>query len=75
MAAKAHREINDVEQTKKMVPFIMRETCFGWQVRKLVFGVDIFGVDLGVQMNSVKQPIKSNSVSSGHVSHHWTSIF
>ena len=29
----------------------------------------------GVQVNSVKQPVKSNSVGSGHVSHCWTSAF
>ena len=29
----------------------------------------------GVQINSVKQPIKSNSVGSGHMSHSWTSAF
>ena len=39
----------------------------------LVFGVNKFDLDLGFQLDSVKQPIKSNSVSSGHVFHCWTS--
>ena len=30
---------------------------------------------LGIQINSVKQPIKSNSVGSGYMSHCWTSAF
>ena len=34
-----------------------------------VFGVNIFDLDLGVQIDSVKQPIKSNSVGSGNMSH------
>ena len=40
-----------------------------------VFGVDVFDLDLGVQINSIEQPIKSNSVGSGNVSHCRTSAF
>ena len=40
-----------------------------------VFGVNIFDLDLEVQIDSIKQPIKTNSVSPGHVSHRWTSSF
>ena len=39
----------------------------------MVFGVDILDLNLGVQIKSVKQPIKSNSVGFGYVSHCWTS--
>ena len=39
------------------------------------FGVDVFDLNLRVQVGSVKQPIKRNSVGSGHVSHCWTSAF
>ena len=39
----------------------------------MVFGVDVLDLDFGVQMNSIKQPIKSNSVGSGNVSHCRTS--
>ena len=37
--------------------------------------VKIFDLDFGVQIDSVKQPIKRNSVGSGHVSHRWISAF
>ena len=53
MAARKHREIHDVQQTKKMVPFITCEITFGQNVRELVFGVNIFDLDLGVQIDSV----------------------
>ena len=42
----------------------MSASCF--------FGVDVLDLDLGVQIDLVKQPVKSNSVGSGHVSHRWT---
>ena len=35
----------------------------------MVFGVHIFDLDLGFQIDSVKLPTKSNSVGPGHVSH------
>ena len=37
----------------------------------LVFGVDILDLNLGVQIDSVKRPIKRNSVGSGNMSHCW----
>ena len=42
MAGGKHREIHDVEQTKKMVPLITREMTFGQHVSKLVLCVNIF---------------------------------
>ena len=75
MAARKHREVHDFQQSKKMVPLITHETTFGEQVSKLVLGVNIFDSDLGVQVESAKQPALRNSVGSGHVSHHWTSVF
>ena len=41
----------------------------------MVFGVNTFDLDLGVQVNPVKQPIKSNSVGSEHMSYRRTSSF
>ena len=38
-------------------------------VRELVCGVNVFDLDLGVQIDSIEQPIKSNSVGSGNMSH------
>ena len=46
----------------------MSASCF--------FGVNVFDLDLGVQINSGRQqPIKSNSVGPGNMSHRWTSAF
>ena len=41
-ASGKHREIHDVEQTKKMVLLITREITFSQHVSKLVLGVNIF---------------------------------
>ena len=73
--ARICRKAHDIEQTQKVIPLIARETSFGQNVSELVFGVNIFDLDLGFQVDPVKQPIKSNSVGSGHVSHRWTSSF
>ena len=50
-----------------MIPFIMCEISLCQYV--LVFGVDVFDLDFGVQINSIEQPIKSNSMGSGNMSH------
>ena len=50
MAARKHREIHDVEQTKKMVPFVTRETTFGQHVRKWVLGINICDLDFGSKL-------------------------
>ena len=68
---KAHfrTEVANVKQTQKMLPFITCEIPLGQYVCELVFGVKKFDLDLGVQIDSVKRPIKSNSVGSGNMSH------
>ena len=48
---------------------------FGLNVCELIFWVDVFGLDLGVQINSIEQPVKSNSVGSGNMSQCRTSAF
>ena len=53
----------------KMIPFITCEISLCQYVCELVFGVNVFDLDLGVQIDSIKQPIKSNSVTSGNMSH------
>ena len=63
----------DVKQMKEIVPLTACEIPFCQYVCKLVFGVDILDKNFGVQMNPVKQPITSNSVGSGYMSHCWTS--
>ena len=67
----------NVKQIQQMIPLITREISFGQSVSELAFGVDVdvFDLDLGVQINSIEQPIKSNSVSSGNISHCRTSAF
>ena len=44
-------------------------------VCEIMFGVDILALDLGVEIKSVKQPIKSNSVGPGYMSHCGTSAY
>ena len=66
MATREHRETHNVEQTEKMIPFVTRKTSFGWSVGGLVFGVTISDLDRGFQNDPVEQPIKRNSVGSGH---------
>ena len=41
---------------------------------ELVFGVGVLDLD-GIQIDSIEQPIKSNSVGSGNVSHSGTPCF
>ena len=73
LRAAQRAEMADVKQMKKIVPLIACEISFCQYLCKLVFGVDILDLILVVQINSVKQPIKSNSVGSGYMSHSWTS--
>ena len=48
--------------SQQMIPFITCETALCQDVCKLVLGVNMFDLNLGVQIDSIKQPIKSNSV-------------
>ena len=58
-----------VEQTQKMIPFVTCEISFGQHICELFFfGVDVFDLELGVQIDSIKQPIKGNSLGSGNMS-------
>ena len=58
MAARDHREIHDIQQTKKIVPLITCEITFAQNVSELVLGVNIFDLDLGSKL------ILSNNKSS-----------
>ena len=40
----------DVEQTQKMIPFITCEISLGQYVCELVFGVNVFDLDLGSKL-------------------------
>ena len=59
----------NVIQTQKMIPFITCEVSLGHHVCELVFGVNVFDLDFRVQIDSIEQPFKSNSVGSGNMSH------
>ena len=59
----------DVEQTQKMIPFITCEIFLCQYVCDLFFDVNVIDLDLEVHIDSMKQPIKGNSVGSGNMSH------
>ena len=65
----------NIKQGQQMIPFITCEISLCQDVCKLVLGVYVFNLNPGVKIDSIKQPIKSNSVSSGNMSHCWTSAF
>ena len=64
-----------VEQMKKIVPLVTCEIPFSQHVCELVFGVNVIDLDFGVQIDFITQPIKSNSVDSGNMSHCQASSF
>ena len=59
----------NIEQAQQTIPLITREISLGQYVCELVLGVNVFDLDLGVQIDSIKQPIKSNSVGPGNMCH------
>ena len=63
----------DIKQGQRVIPFITCEIPLCQDVCELVFRVDVFDLDFGARINSIEQPIKSNSVGSGNVSHCRTS--
>ena len=65
----------NIKQGQQMIPFTTCDIPLCQDVCKLILGVDVFDLDLGVKINSIEQPIKSRSMSSGNMSHRWTSAF
>ena len=65
----------NIEQSQQMIPFITCKIPFCQDVCKLVLGVDVLNLDFGVQIDSIEQPVKSNSMGSGNMSHCWTPSF
>ena len=47
-------EMANVKQTQKMIPFITCEISFGQYVSDLVVGVNVFDLEFGVQIDSIK---------------------
>ena len=62
-------EMANVEQTQKMIPFITCDISLCQYVCELVLVSMYLMWIFGVQIDSIKQPIKSNSVGSGNMSH------
>ena len=65
----------NIEQTQQMIPFFTCEISLGQYFCELVFGVNVFDLDFWVQIDSIEQLIKSNSVGSGNMSHCGTPSF
>ena len=65
----------NIKQIQQMIPLITCETAFCQDVSELVLGFNLFDLNLGIKINSIKQPVKSNSVGPGNMSHRWTSTF
>ena len=63
----------DIEQTQQMIPLVTCEIPLLRMSGKLVFGVDVLDLDFWVQVNSIEQSIKRNSV--GPSNHLWDNIF
>ena len=55
-------EIAEIEQMEKTVPLITWEIALCQYVCELVFGVIMFDLDFGIEVDSVKQPIRRDSV-------------
>ena len=58
MATRKHCNVHNVEQTEKMVPFFTCETAFRQNVGELVFGINVFDLDVGSRL------VLSNNLSS-----------
>ena len=59
----------DVEQMKKIVPFVTCEITFGQNVCELMFGINVSTLNFRIKINPVKQPIQCNSVGSWNMPH------
>ena len=54
----------DVEQMKKIVSLITCEITFGQHACEFMFGIFVSNLNFIIKINTVKQPIQSNSVGS-----------
>ena len=73
--AASRAEMDDVEQIKKIVPFVTCEITFGQNVCELMSGINVSNLNFRININPVKQRIQSNSVGSWYMSHCGTSAF
>ena len=65
----------NIEQTQKMIPFVTCEFPLVSMLANWFFGVDVLDLDFSVQIDSIEQSIKRNSVGPGNMSHCGTSSF
>ena len=65
----------DVEQKKKIIPFVTCEITFGQNVCELMFGINVSNLHFRIKINPVRQPIQSNSVGSWRMSRCGKSAF
>ena len=63
-AQQGRAEMDDVEQMKKIIPFVTCEITFGQNVCELMFGINASNLNFRIMINPVKQPIQRNSVGS-----------
>ena len=59
----------DIEQMKKIVPFITCEISLGQNVCELMFGINVPNLNLVVQIHSVQQPMLH--CPQKHTTLHW----
>ena len=57
----------DIKQAQQMIPLITCEISFGQMSATWFLVVDALDLDFWVQVNSIEQPIKRNSVSPGNM--------
>ena len=75
LSAALRHEKADIKNTWKVVPFMACEMSFCPSVCELILGDNIPDANLWIQINSVQQPVKRNSVGSGNMSQISTSAF
>ena len=49
----------DVEQMKKIIPFVTCEITFGQNVCELMFGINVSNLNFRIKIIPVKQPIQA----------------
>ena len=64
MTARKRANSHDVLQTEQVVSLILGETTFNQDIRKLILGVNVSYLNLGIKIDSIEEQIKSNPLSS-----------
>ena len=59
---------HQIEQMREVRPSITSERAFGWHVKDLLGGVEIFDLNSKILVYPIKQPIHVRTVGSGDVS-------